>query len=44
MSKMTGHRYFAEAMKGYGVPHWFCAGKTIPPLAQTGHINHGDWV
>ena len=23
MPKMTGHRYFAEAMKGYGVSHLF---------------------
>ena len=31
MSKMTGHRYFAEAMKGYGVSHLFYVNTIIPP-------------
>ena len=31
MPKMTGHRYFAEAMKGYGVSHLFYVNTIIPP-------------
>ena len=31
MPKMTGHRYFAEAMKGYGVSHLFYVNTVIPP-------------
>ena len=31
MAKMTGHRYFAEAMKGYGVSHLFYVNTIIPP-------------
>ena len=31
MSKMTGHRYFAEAMNGYGVSHLFYVNTIIPP-------------
>ncbi len=31
MAKMTGHRYFAEAMKGYGVSHLFYVNTVIPP-------------
>lgn len=31
MSKMTGHRYFAEAMRGYGVTHLFYVNTIIPP-------------
>ena len=31
MAKMTGNRYFAEAMKGYGVTHLFYVNTIIPP-------------
>jgi acetolactate synthase-1/2/3 large subunit len=31
MPKMTGHRYFAEAMRGYGVSHLFYVNTIIPP-------------
>jgi len=31
MPKMTGHRYFAEAMKGYDVSHLFYVNTIIPP-------------
>ena len=31
MPKMTGHRYFAEAMRGYGVTHLFYVNTIIPP-------------
>jgi acetolactate synthase-1/2/3 large subunit len=31
MQKMTGHRYFAEAMRGYGVSHLFYVNTIIPP-------------
>ena len=31
MPKMTGHRYFAEAMKGYGVSHLFYVNTILPP-------------
>ncbi len=33
MPKMTGHRYFAEAMRGYGVSHLFYV-NTIIPIAM----------
>ena len=31
MPKMTGHRYFAEAIKGYGVSHLFYVNTIVPP-------------
>ncbi len=31
MPKMSGHRYFAEAMKGYGVSHLFYVNTIVPP-------------
>ena len=31
MPKMTGHRFFAEAMRGYGVSHLFYVNTIIPP-------------
>ena len=31
MPKMTGNRYFAEAMRGYGVSHLFYVNTIIPP-------------
>ncbi len=39
MPKMTGHRYFAEAMKGYGVSHLFYVNTVIPPaMVEIGKI------
>jgi acetolactate synthase-1/2/3 large subunit len=39
MAKMTGHRYFAEAMKGYGVSHLFYVNTVIPPaMVEVGKI------
>ncbi len=31
MSLITGHRYFAEAMRGYGVTHLFYVNTIVPP-------------
>ena len=31
MPKMTGHRYFAEAMRGYGVTHLFYVNSVVGP-------------
>src|SRR5918911_5291617 len=49
MPKMTGNRYFAEAMRGYGVTHLFyvnsIAGKAMLEMESVGVkrvITHGE--
>lgn len=49
MSRMTGSRYFAEAMKGYGVTHLFYVNTIVPPamlemdkVGVTRVITHGE--
>ena len=50
MAKMTGHRYFAEAMRGYGVSHLFYVNTVIPPAMNeidkiggvTRVVTHGE--
>ena len=49
MPRMTGHRYFAEAMKGYGVTHLFYVNTIVPPamlemdkVGVTRVVTHGE--
>ena len=43
MPKMTGHRYFAEAMKRYGVSHLFHMNTIIPPaMLEAGKIGNAS--
>ncbi len=49
MPKMTGHRYFAEAMRGYGVSHLFYVNTIVPPAMEemasvgvTRVVTHGE--
>ena len=42
MPKMTGHRYFAEAMRGYGVTHLFYVTSSVYNPADEGRIPHDD--
>jgi len=48
---MTGNRYFAEAMKGYGVTHLFYVNTIVPPamlemdkVGVTRVITHGETI
>ncbi|MBI2296533.1 MAG: thiamine pyrophosphate-binding protein [Betaproteobacteria bacterium] len=34
MPRMNGHRFFAEAMRGYGVTHLFYVNSIVPPAMQ----------
>lgn len=49
MPRMTGHRYFAEAMRGYGVTHLFYVNTIVPPamlemdkVGVTRVVTHGE--
>jgi acetolactate synthase-1/2/3 large subunit len=49
MPRMTGNRYFAEAMRGYGVTHLFYVNTIVPPamlemdkVGVTRVVTHGE--
>jgi acetolactate synthase-1/2/3 large subunit len=49
MARMTGNRYFAEAMRGYGVTHLFYVNTVVPPamdemdkIGITRVVAHGE--